>query len=98
MTVLFHRSHEDFSPPRDRFNPFAPGVMDDPYPWYQRLRAWDPIHLNPGLFGPGHGAWFLTRYQDVLQAELDAETFVRGKYGELCIESFSGYPSLSQIH
>ena len=36
-----------------------PGFIDDPYPWYARLRAHDPVHAL------GNGQWLLTRYDDV---------------------------------
>jgi cytochrome P450 len=37
-----------------------PGFLDDPYPWYDALRASRPLHA----LGPG--SWLLTRYDDVL--------------------------------
>ena len=29
------------------FNPWAPEFLADPYPFYHRLRAADPMHLTP---------------------------------------------------
>jgi cytochrome P450 len=37
-----------------------PGFVDDPYPWFDALRAQRPVHA----LGPG--SWLLTRYEDVL--------------------------------
>jgi cytochrome P450 len=36
-----------------------PGFIDDPYPFYARLRAYDPVHAIGGQ------QWLLTRYDDV---------------------------------
>jgi cytochrome P450 len=41
------------------FNPLAPEFIADPYPFYHRLRAEDPVHQSP------MGFWVLTRYDDV---------------------------------
>src|SRR6516165_5506447 len=50
------------------FDPFDPAFQADPYPWYERLRTEDPVHLLdvhlPGLELPG--LWLLTRYDDVV--------------------------------
>jgi hypothetical protein len=35
-----------------------PGFVDDPFPWYRRLREADPVHRCPD------GSWLLTRYED----------------------------------
>lgn len=43
-----------------QFNPFLPEVIEDPYPFYRRLRAEDPVHRTP------MGFWVLTRYDDVV--------------------------------
>jgi cytochrome P450 len=42
------------------FNPYLPGVHEDPYPLYHRLRAEDPVHRS------ALGFWVLTRHADVL--------------------------------
>jgi cytochrome P450 len=47
------------------FNPFLPEFQSDPYPFYRRLRAHDPVHCHP------MGFWVLTRYDDVLTALRD---------------------------
>jgi cytochrome P450 len=43
-----------------RFNPFAPEVMADPYPYYRRMRDEDPVHWNDWV-------WLLTRHADVAE-------------------------------
>jgi cytochrome P450 len=55
------------------FDPFLPAVSADPYPFYDRLRAADPVHWGgvPGPKSPGGGAWYLTRYADVVAALAD---------------------------
>lgn len=51
----------------ERLNPFLPEVIADPYTVYRRYREEDPVHWgissNPKL----PGAWYLFRYQDVMQ-------------------------------
>lgn len=44
------------------FNPFDPAFRADPYPFYDRLRAEDPVHVSP------IGFTVLTRYEDVARA------------------------------
>ena len=41
--------NEQIQPPpaAPLFNPWAPGFIADPYPFYHRLRATDPMHLTP---------------------------------------------------
>src|SRR2546429_9646948 len=47
------------------FNPFLPEFVEDPYPFYARLRAEDPEHQSP------LGLWVLTRYDDVARVLRD---------------------------
>jgi pimeloyl-[acyl-carrier protein] synthase len=42
------------------FDPRCQAFIEDPYPFYARLRAQDPIHYNRAL-----GVWLVTRYDDV---------------------------------
>lgn len=44
------------------FNPFDPAFRADPYPFYDRLRELDPVHVSP------LGFTVLTRYEDVTRA------------------------------
>lgn len=45
-----------------RFNPYAPGFFENPYPFYDRLRENDPYHRS------FMGTWILTRYDDIQEA------------------------------
>ncbi len=60
----------------ERLNPFIPEVIADPYPVYSRYREQDPVHWgissNPRL----PGAWYLFRYEDVMQV-LESPKFGR---------------------
>ena len=38
-----------------------PKVMQDPYPYYERLRAEDPVHFDEGI-----RTWLVTRHDDIL--------------------------------
>lgn len=49
------------------FNPFDPQFRADPYPFYDRLRTNDPVHVSP------LGYTVLTRYEDVARALRGAE-------------------------
>lgn len=42
------------------FNPFAPGVLADPYPMYRALLQHNPVSWSPMM-----ECWILTRYDDV---------------------------------
>jgi len=42
---------------------------DDPFPYYHRLRRWDPVHRGPD------GSYFLTRYDDVAAVYQDHHTW-----------------------
>src|SRR3981081_3433338 len=66
MSVTGQTDRFAFDPPTDLFDPFAPGVMDDPYPYYAALRERDPVHHNPRL-----GMYFLSRHEDVRRADRD---------------------------
>jgi len=58
------------------------GFHDDPYPWYERLRATEPVKVLPD------GSVFLTRYDDVAAmyrnpaASSDKKAEFRPKYGD----------------
>jgi cytochrome P450 len=49
------------------FNPFDPGFRADPYPFYERLRAAQPVHVTP------FGFTVLTRYDDIARTLRGAE-------------------------
>ena len=54
----------------------APEVLADPYPYFHQLRAEDPVHWNE-LWG----GWIVTRYDDVVSATKDYETFSSARGG-----------------
>ena len=52
------------------YDPLAPAELHDPYPAYAAARATSPVLRSEEL-----GLWFLTRYEDVVEAIRDTETF-----------------------
>ncbi len=52
------------------FDPLDPEVVRNPYPFYARLRAEDPV-----AYLPDYDVWLLTRHADVLQALKDPSRF-----------------------
>ncbi len=60
----------------ERLNPFVAEVIEDPYKYYRSYREQDPVHWgvssNPRL----PGAWYLFRYDDVMQV-LESPKFGR---------------------
>jgi hypothetical protein len=46
---------------------------EDPFPYYARLRRWDPVHREPD------GSYFLTRYDDVVAVYQDHHRFSSDK-------------------
>ena len=47
-----------------------PKVMQDPYPYYERLRAEDPVHFDEGI-----RTWLVTRHADIVTAAGNTEVF-----------------------
>jgi cytochrome P450 len=45
-----------------------PKVMQDPYPYYERLRAEDPVHFDEGI-----RTWLVTRHEDIIAAARNTE-------------------------
>jgi cytochrome P450 len=80
----------DFDPRTDVFNPAAPEVIRNPYPWFDVLRESDPVHAGV------QGMRFLTRYADVDRVLRDHRTFVRGRFSEILSENF-GDNSLDDV-
>jgi cytochrome P450 len=58
-----------------RFNPYSYEFHDDPFPVYRRLRDEAPCYRNEEL-----GFWALSRYDDVVRALHDPDTFC-SRYG-----------------
>ena len=50
-----------------RLNPFLPEVIAAPYPVYAHYRENDPVHWGMAANRQLSGAWYLFRYQDVMQ-------------------------------
>jgi len=57
---------QQYTSPFDAPGKLDPEVIANPYPYYRRLRAEDPVHWNEGFDG-----WDLTRYSDVMEALRD---------------------------
>jgi cytochrome P450 len=47
-----------------------PKVMQNPYPYYERLRAEDPVHFDEGI-----RTWLVTRYEDIVAVARDTEAY-----------------------
>jgi cytochrome P450 len=47
-----------------------PKVMQDPYPYYERLREEDPVHFDEGI-----QTWLVTRHDDILAVARNTEVF-----------------------
>jgi cytochrome P450 len=65
------------------FNPLTPEFHANPYPFYQRMRETDPVHLSP------LGLWVLTRYDDCVTSLRDPrfgrdgfEAILSAQYGD----------------
>src|SRR5204863_9120572 len=52
------------------FDPFSPEVIADPAPFYARMRATRPVFRVPQ-----GGFYLVTRYEDVVAAARDTDTF-----------------------
>ncbi len=52
------------------FNPYSHEFHDDPFPFYRRLRDDAPCYHNPAM-----NFWALSRYEDVLAALHDPDTY-----------------------
>lgn len=73
-----------FDPRVEPFNLFAPGVMDDPYPYYRRLRDLDPVHHNEEV-----GYYFVSRHRDVVDLTR-AGALIRGRSLSGVFEAYRG--------
>ena len=65
---------------RAYYDPYSFEIDEDPYPWFKRLRDEAPLYYNEK-----YDFYALSRYEDVLQASKDWETFssARGTVLEL---------------
>jgi cytochrome P450 len=64
------------------YNPLAPAELLDPYPTYAQARRESPAFLSEAI-----GLWFICRYQDVVSAVRDTETFSSALPGHTLIHS-----------
>src|SRR3954453_9101027 len=55
------------------YNPYSPATQHDPFPIYRWLRDEVPVYHNEKV-----GFWALSRYDDVLAASLDTDTYLSG--------------------
>src|SRR5580693_5648518 len=55
-------------PPLSSYTFADPKVMQDPYPYYERLRAEDPVHFDEGI-----RTWLVTRHEDIIAAARNTE-------------------------
>jgi hypothetical protein len=55
----------------ERYNPFDPAALRDPYPYYRRLRAHDPVHWGVPGDPARSGTWYLFRHAEVAPALKD---------------------------
>ena len=70
-----------------RFNPYSYEFHDDPFPVYRELRDDAPCYHNADL-----GFWALSRYDDVLAALHDPDTYC-SRYG-ITLEQDNPLPML----
>jgi cytochrome P450 len=47
-----------------------PACLQDPYPYYERLRAEDPVHFDEGI-----QTWLVTRHDDILTVTRNTEVY-----------------------
>jgi len=47
-----------------------PKVRQDPYPYYERLRAEDPVHFDEGI-----RTWLVTRHEDIVAVARNTEVY-----------------------
>src|SRR5580658_1401567 len=47
-----------------------PKVMQNPYPYYERLRVEDPVHFDEGI-----RTWLVTRHEDILAVARDTDVY-----------------------
>jgi cytochrome P450 len=56
------------------YNPYALDIQHNPFPCWKRLRDEAPVYYNPEF-----DFYALSRFEDVMAAALDPETFISGK-------------------
>jgi len=78
-----------------RYSPFLPEVMQDPFPFYRRLRD-----EAPAYYMPDYDAWVLSRFEDIWSATEHPEIFTT-IHGTTAAQAVSKVeppvPSINQI-
>ncbi len=74
------------------FDPFSQTFFNDPYPLYRRLRDEAPVYVNER-----YGFWALSRFEDVVTASRDWETFTSTRGVDLVMLRNGGTPPPSII-
>ena len=86
MTRTDEARAKAYATPLDAFQVHAIDhfTSDTLWPWFERLRAEDPVHYTPASeFGP---YWSITRYADIVAAESDiARLSSSAKYGGITL-------------
>jgi cytochrome P450 len=57
-------------PPLSSLTLADPRVMQNPYPYFERLRAEDPVHFDEKM-----RTWLVTRHEDIVEAARNTEVF-----------------------
>jgi cytochrome P450 len=58
------------TPASERFDPFEPGYVSDPYPTLAELRSSEPVFFSPAI-----GSWVVTRFETVKAVLRDVKRF-----------------------
>lgn len=77
------------------YDPFDPAVMEDPYPFYARLRDEDPVH-----YVEKYDSWAIARFQDIWDASTDNEhlTATRGSSSAYLLQkAIPALPNLNHM-
>ena len=53
----------------------SPDIVDDPYPFYRRLRSEDPVHWDEGM-----KSWLVARHEDVQWVLRSADVFLSKRF------------------
>jgi len=56
--------------PLSSFSFADPKVIQDPYPYYERMRAEDPVHFDEGI-----KTWLVTRHEDIIAVARNTTVF-----------------------
>ena len=69
--ILQYQGPDDLSTqPLSSYTLADPKVMQNPYPYYERLRAEDPVHFDEGI-----RTWLVTRHADIMAVAGNTEDY-----------------------